>query len=284
MAPFLSSLSHGGMARANGLGGKPRKLIADVRIIDYSTNNEYTFGDTFDLYNNNRGFGVLGESGGEALVTVRIEGNNGHAQGTWIMTVGERYSYRSDNSGNGQWYSTFMRGPYENTSPTSVPNEIILLAAARGAQVCYGAGPAGFPTGSQGSGNGQPPGTTFGWGGNGGGGGGGRTDGYRSGRGGTGGAYYPGPGATPGTGGFLSSGSGGSPWFQGSGSPGGIGYYGGGGGGGGWAPGRGQGCPGGGGGGSNYVGGIPGAISVSNTSTGSSGGNRRVQITAIEPA
>ena len=42
MAPFLSSLSHGGMARANGLGGKPRKLIADVRIIDYSTNNEYT--------------------------------------------------------------------------------------------------------------------------------------------------------------------------------------------------------------------------------------------------
>ena len=280
MAPFLSSLSHGGLARVNGLGGKPRKLIGDFRFRDQSTGQEFTYGQSSGNFFSDRRFDILGDAGAQAFVTIYVQANNGFTQGRMLMTVGDTFSFRGDSSGNGQSYSAFMRGYRENTSISNSGSEIILLAAARGASTCYGPGNAGFPSGSQGSGNGQPPGSQFGWGGNGGGGGGGQTFGYQSGRGGTGGAYYPGPGATPGNGGFLSAGSGGSPWFQGSGAPGGIGYYGGGGGGGGWAPGRGQGCPGGGGGGSNYAGGIPGAYSVDSVSSGA-GGNNQVQFQVV---
>lgn len=286
MAPFFSSLSFGGMARARGLGGVRRSLVANF-VLTFSHNGaQITYGDTLTTTSETR-FVASGDSGGQANVRVQIDGNNGRSTGTILMTVGQDFTWLAESS-NSQAWSSLITGNFVGQSTSSYGPRIVMLAASRARTACYSGGSAGFPQGSQGSGNGQAPGTQFGWGGNGGGGSGGRTNGYLSGSGGQGGAYYNGPGATPGNGGFLSGGSGGQPWFQGQNSPGGVGYYGGGGGGGGWAPGRGQGCPGGGGGGSNYVGGLPssapgGPVQIFSTSSGTGGSNATFRILSIEP-
>ena len=78
-----------------------------------------------------------------------------------------------------------------------------------------------------------------------------------------------------------------SSWFQGAGSEGGVGYYGGGGGGGGWGLGRGSGCPGGGGGGSTTL--VvclcppQGFIQALNQSSGTGGNQGRFYLDGIDP-
>lgn len=284
--PFFSSLSYGGMARARGIGGVRRKLQADFRLYTSWNGAEYSYGQTFDT-TSEFWMEARGDSGAQALVSVRLWGDNGRAQGQVVMTVGQRYTFLRENNDH-DWSSLIAGGNYQGNSTSSFGPQIVMLAASRAQSVCYTGGNAGFPQGAQGSGNGQSPGSQFGWGGNGGGGSGGQTTGYLNGSGGIGGAFYSGPGGTPDNGGFLQGGYGGRPWFQGSGSEGGLGYYGGGGGGGGWAPGRGSGCPGGGGGGSNYVGGLPsgspqGFIQVLSQSSGTGGNQGRFFLDGIDP-
>ena len=286
---FFSQLSHGGMARMKGFGGPSRNLVPDISLT--INGSAYTFGlSNVDITSETSNIVVTGGSGGEALIRLRLESNNGYSVGEFVIRVGDTFTYQRY-SANRSYATSMCTGQVPNSMPSYSPR-MFMMAGIRAPDGCQSGGSAGYPQGGRGNGGGSC-GNQQGWGG-GGGACGGTTWGYQSGQGGQHGQFYSGPGGNGYNGGFLSYGSGGNFWFaefRGN-SPGGYGYYGGGGGGGGWTGGRGQGCSGGGGGGSNYIGGLPSGnapgyhgnnLSLQNTSSGSSNTSSYMRIEWMQP-
>ena len=289
---FFSQLSHGGQARMRGFGGPTRDLTPDIQlnwngnVLDFNTTNW----DTYSWTNN---IVVTGSSGGEALLRLRMESDNGYTVGEFVIRVGDRFTYQRQGQGASGWACSAMTtGQTPNSIPSYTPRMFMMAGLRAPSHSGGGPGPRAYPQGGRGGGGGNCGGRQ-GWGG-GGGGCGGTTWSYQSGQGGQHGQYYPGPGANAYAGGFLTYGSGGPFWFtewRGT-SPGGYGYYGGGGGCGGWSPGRNNGQPGGGGGGSGYAGGLPNGnapgyhgsnLSMQNVSGGSSNGSTYARVEWIQP-
>ena len=90
-----------------------------------------------------------GDSGAQALVNIRIWGDNGRAQGQVVMTVGQRYTFLRENNDH-DWTSLIAGGNYVNQGTNSYGPQIVMLAASRAQTVCYTGGNAGFPQGGQG--------------------------------------------------------------------------------------------------------------------------------------
>ena len=289
------------MAGNTGLGGGPTgtALGGGAGLTVTLGGNEYTADDLPQQVTSVGNHNITVSA--NAWVTITTQSKDGYATAKVYMEEGETYSgyigqgKDSDSpQGDGTapgYFTCLMYGA--NANPASkIPNQrapVVIMCGGLGdhSGAHKDVGEAGYPHGGTGGRHPTSHGLPTNMSGK-----GGNTTGYLAGDGGEKGTGAGGvPGAQPGTdGGLFCNGKGGYA-CDGTGQPGGMGYYGGGGGGGCWDYGSNYGGTGwgGGGGGSCYVGGLPPTaphtVPVTNASAGNNGTEGPfVKITAIEEA
>ena len=286
------------MAGNTGLGGGPTgNAFGGAGALTISFNgNDYSNDDLPQQVTSVGNYNITVTA--NAWVTMTTQSRDGYATAKVYMEEGETYSgyigqgkdTDSNNNTAPGYFTCLMYGA--NANPSSrIPSQrgpIVIMCGGVGSHGAHTyTGEAGYPHGGTGGRQPTSHGLPTNMGGK-----GGNTSGYITGDGGEKGEGGGGvPGAQDGTDGALMANGKGGYACDGTGQPGGMGYFGGGGGGGFWDYGSNYGGNGwgGGGGGSCYIGGLPPTaphtVPVTNASAGANGTEGPfLKITAIEEA